>query len=163
MEDDNIRLRERSWCEYEISERGGCIGFIIYAIIILCLVLMCAGCQTKNKIEYRDNVVDHYITNVVHDTLRENTSDSVYHEVVVRNDTVYNTKYKEKIKYRDRVVERHDTCWRDSVVTEYKETTKEVRYIPKVYKWAMGIAILAILFVAFKIYRKLKGKIGWIS
>lgn len=163
MEDDNIRLRERSWCEYEISERGGCIGFIIYAIIILCLVLMCAGCQTRTKIEYRDNVVDHYITKVVHDTLRENTSDSVYHEVVVRNDTVYNTKYKERIKYRDRVVERHDTCWRDSVVTEYKETTKEVRYIPNVYKWAMGIAIFSVLFVAYKIYRKLKGKIGWIS
>ena len=103
--------------------------FLVMATIFSFLLL--CSCATKTKIEYRDHVVDHYITKEVHDTLKENITDSVYFEVMVKGDTVYKTKYKEKTKWRERIVERHDTCWRDSVVTEYKETTKEVTKIPK--------------------------------
>ena len=110
------------------------------------------SCSLLKKIEYRDRDVNHYITNTVHDTLIDKTTDSVYFEVMVRGDTVYQTKYKEKTHWRDRIVERHDTCWRDSIVTEYKETTKEITKIPKIYKISLFFSILCIIFaIAFLI------------
>ena len=160
---DEGLLKNNGWFNRWLRENGSLVGVVAYMLVVIALIFMCSSCSTKTRIEYRDRYIDNYITQIVHDTVREQSSDSVYHEIIVRNDTVYNTKYNEKIRYRDRVVERTDTCWRDSVVTEYKETTKEVKYVPKVYKWAMGIAILTILFAAFKIYRKIKGKTGWIG
>jgi hypothetical protein len=114
------------------------------------------SCSLLEKIEYRDRVVDHYITNVVHDTLIDKTTDSVYFEVMVKGDTVYQTKYKEKTRWRDRIVERHDTCWRDSVVTEYKETTKEVIKIPKIYSLSLWFSIVCIIFAIVKLTRWLR-------
>lgn len=124
-------------------------------LIALC-VMMLASCATKTKIEYRDRDVNHYITNTVHDTLIDKTTDSVYFEVKVKGDTVFQTKYKEKTRWRDRIVERHDTCWRDSVVTEYKETVKEVTKIPKIYRYSLILSILVIIFAFVKIYRWLQ-------
>ena len=128
---------------------------IRWFIILFCLACI-TSCATKTKIEYRDRDVNHYITNTVHDTLVDKTTDSVYFEVLVKGDTVYSTKYKEKTRWRDRIVERHDTCWRDSVVTEYKETVKEVTKIPKIYHLAMGFAILVIIFAFVKLFRWLQ-------
>lgn len=127
-------------------------AFILF-VVTTCLLFLCS-CATKTKVEYRDRVVDNYITQVVHDTLKEQTSDSVYYEVVTRHDTVFSTKYKEKTKWRDRIVERHDTCWRDSIVTEYKETVKEVVKIPKIFWLSMIFSIICIIFVAVKVYVK---------
>ena len=135
--------------------RIGC-GSPIVATIVITLILAFSSCATKTQIEYRDRVVDHYITKEVHDTLRENTTDSVYFEVVVKGDTVYKTKYKEKIMWRDRIVERHDTCWRDSVVTEYKEKTKEIVKYPKTYWWFLGISLISVIFAIVKIVRWLQ-------
>lgn len=145
-----------AWDEWELRNNCGCFGFGLYFICVIAFVLMCTSCATRTKIEYRDRVVDNYITQVVHDTLQEQSSDSVYHEVIVRNDTVYNTKYKEKIKYRDRIVERHDTCWRDSVAVEYKETVKEVVKIPKIYRYSLIFSIIILIFVGIKLYKKFR-------
>lgn len=154
---DEELLKNNGWFNRWIRENGSLIGVVAYMLVVIALIFMCSSCSTKTRIEYRDRYIDNYITQIVHDTVREQSSDSVYHEIIVRNDTVYNTKYKERIKYRDRVVERTDTCWRDSVVTEYKETVKEVRHVPTIYKYAMFIAIAALLFVGFKIYKKIRG------
>lgn len=134
----------------------GCLSFSFYFLVMILLAVMCScftSCTTQ-KIEYRDRVVDNYITQVVHDTLREQSSDSVYYEVVTRHDTVFSTKYKERTKWRDRIIERHDTCWRDSIVTEYKETVKEVVKIPKIFWLSMIFSIICIIFVAVKAYVK---------
>lgn len=155
MTDDNNKLKDSTWCEYEIREHGGCIGVLAYIIIIILVVFMCSSCTTT-RVEYRDRYIDNYITQVVHDTLREQTSDSVYYEVVTRHDTVFSTKYKERTKWRDRIVERTDTCWRDSVVTEYKEVTKEVVKIPKIYQYSLFFSIFVVIFVAIKLYRKFR-------
>ena len=142
-----------TWQQHQmIMMNNGC-GTPFYAVIIIAIVLILSSCATKTKIEYRDRLVDNYITKEVHDTLRENTTDSVYFEVVVKGDTVYQTKYKEKTKWRDRVVERRDTCWRDSVVTEYKETTKEIVKYPKTYWWFLGISLISVIFAIIKIIR----------
>lgn len=134
----------------------GCFWQTIKICLIALCVMMLASCATKTKIEYRNRDVNHYITNTVHDTLIDKTTDSVYFEVKVKGDTVFQTKYKEKTRWRDRVVERHDTCWRDSVVTEYKETVKEVTKIPKIYRYSLILSILVIIFAFVKIYRWLQ-------
>ena len=152
MEDNTYY--NKLWKESPMG-RIGC-GSPIVATIVITLILAFSSCATKTKIEYRDRVVDHYITKEVHDTLRENTTDSVYFEVVVKGDTVYKTKYKEKIMWRDRIVERHDTCWRDSVVTEYKEKTKEIVKYPKTYWWFLGISLISVIFAIVKIVRWLQ-------
>lgn len=134
----------------------GCFWQTMKICLIALCVMMLASCATKTKIEYRNRDVNHYITNTVHDTLIDKTTDSVYFEVKVKGDTVFQTKYKEKTRWRDRVVERHDTCWRDSVVTEYKETVKEVTKIPKIYRYSLILSILVIIFAFVKIYRWLQ-------
>lgn len=126
---------------------------IILFIWILFGIICFTSCATKTKIEYRDRIVDHYNTIVQHDTLREHTSDSIFEKIYVKGDTVYNTKYVEKTRWRDRIVDIHDTCWRDSVVTEYKETTKEVTKIPKLFWISMCFSILVIIFAFVKLFR----------
>jgi hypothetical protein len=149
------KLRYVEMCRQQQLMNNG-FGTPLYAIIIIAIVLLLSSCATKTRIEYRDRDVNHYITNTVHDTLIDKTTDSVYFEVMVKGDTVYQTKYKEKARWRDRVIERHDTCWRDSVVTEYKETVKEVTKIPKIFKISLIFSILCCIFVFVKLLRWLK-------
>ena len=151
--DEKLRYAEM-WRQQQLINTG--CGAPIFATIIIVLVLLLSSCATKTQIEYRDRVVDHYITKEVHDTLRENTTDSVYFEVFVKGDTVYKTKYKEKTRWRDRIIERHDTCWRDNVVTEHKGTVKEVTKIPKFLNVSLFISIICIIFVFVKLIRWLK-------
>jgi hypothetical protein len=133
-------------------------SFITRSVVFACLtaVLFLTSCITKTKVEYRDRDVNHYITNEVHDTLRIEVKDSTYHLIRVVNDTVYDTKYVERTRWRDRAVERHDTCWRDSVVTEYKETVKEVTKIPKLYRISLVFSFLMIIFALIKFTKWLR-------
>lgn len=119
-------------------------------IILLLSLVFLVSCATKTKIEYVDREVVKYVTKVQHDTLVNNVHDSVYHTVFQKGDTVYNTKYVEKTRWRDRVVVKNDTCWRDSVVTEYKETVKEVTKIPKIYTYSLIFSIICLIFAIFK-------------
>ena len=137
-----------------LNSRYWCFGNgLRITMIVVVAIIMLSSCATKNKIEYRDRIVDHYNNIVQHDTLREHTSDSIFEKIYVKGDTVYNTKYVEKTRWRDRIVERHDTCWRDSVVTEYKEKTKEVTKIPKLFWISMCFSILVIIFAFVKLFR----------
>ena len=144
----------RAWQQQQMMNSG--CGTPVLAVIVIAIIMLFSSCATKTKIEYRDRIVDHYNTIVQHDTLREHTSDSIFEKIYVKGDTVYNTKYVEKTRWRDRIVERHDTCWRDSVVTEYKETTKEVTKIPKLFWISMCFSILVIIFAFVKLFRWLK-------
>lgn len=125
-------------------------------IISMGILFLLASCATKTKIEYRDRDVNHYVTQYVHDTLIVETKDSTYHMVKIINDTVFDTKYVERTKWRDKVVERHDTCWRDSVVTEYKETIKEVTKVPKLYSYALIFSVLVLIYGLIKLAKWLK-------
>ena len=134
---------------------NGCGSRMMVAAVFV-VVLLFTSCATRTQIEYRDRIVDHYITNVVHDTLIDKTTDSVYFEVKVKGDTVFQTKYKEKTRWRDRIVIKNDTCWRDSVITEYKETVKEVVKVPKIYTYSLIFSILVIIFAIIKLLKWLR-------
>lgn len=144
MKQDNYNNREAQVCD-------GCFGASIAYGLILILVLLFSSCATKTRIEYRDRDVNHYINKEVHDTLVERIMDSVYLETKQSGDTIYITKYKEKTRWKEKIVERHDTCWRDSITTQYKETTKEITKYPKSYWWFMGISIISVIFAIYKI------------
>lgn len=136
---------------------NGCFWPIMQiATFVMVALMLFTSCATRKVVEYRDRDVNHYITNTVHDTLIDKTTDSVYFEVKVKGDTVYQTKYKEKTRWRDRIIERHDTCWRDSVVTEYKETVKEVKKTPKIFYISLFISIICIIFAFIKLIRWLQ-------
>lgn len=126
---------------------------ILYIIIA---ILTLTSCATKTKIEWREKEVNRYVTKEVHDTLIDKTTDSVYVNVYTKGDTVFKEKYKEKTRWRDRVVIKNDTCWRDSITTEYKETTKKVVKYPKTYWWFLGFTILFFIFAFVKLKKWLK-------
>lgn len=144
MKQDKYNNREVQVCD-------GCFGASIAYGLILILVLLFSSCATKTRIEYRDRDVNHYINKEVHDTLVERITDSVFLETKQSGDTIYITKYKEKTRWKEKIVERHDTCWRDSITTQYKETTKEITKYPKSYWWFMGISIISVIFAIYKI------------
>lgn len=130
------------------TRNQGC--FPVVACVIVAAILLFSSCATKTKIEFSDRIVDHYNTVAVHDTLREKTSDSTFVLVTTKGDTVYQTEYRERTRWRDRIVERHDTCFRDSIVTEYKETIKEVKKVPKIYQYALWFSVACIIFAIGK-------------
>ncbi len=144
----------RMWHEQQ-KQNVGC-GTPLYACIIIAVVLFFSSCATRTVIEYRDRDVNHYITKVEKDTVTQNTRDSIYFEVIKKGDTVYATKYKEKYIYLDKIQIRCDTCWRDSIVTQYKENVKEIKKIPKIYKVSLAFSILCVIFAILKFVRWLK-------
>lgn len=134
---------------------NGC-GTSLYVAVIIAIVFVLSSCSTKSKIEYVDREVIRYETKVEHDTLILNTHDSVFHSVIQKGDTIYEKEYVEKTKWRDRIVVKSDTCWRDSIVTEYKEKTREVVKYPKSYWYSVGISILFFIFAFVKLIKFLK-------
>ncbi len=101
-----------------------------------------------------------YVTRI--DTLIEyrNLHDSIYVADTVRQkgDTVYISKYKYVWKYQtDTLIQ-----YKDNIVYVDKQSSevKEVKYVPAIYKWALGILIVLIIvvicYVAIKLYLKLK-------
>ena len=142
---------ERIWDE--VVNGGGCLKrtIVMFTIaIVMCMAF--TSCATRTKIEYRDRDVYHYVTKVEKDTVTEKVHDSVY--IHSKGDTVWFEKWH--TKYVDKIVLRTDTCWRDSVVTEYKETTKEVVKVPKIYKYSLIFSILVIIFAIIKLLKWLR-------
>ena len=142
------------WRQQQLMN-SGCGTPVLYAIIIAVIMLF-SSCATKTKIEYRDREVVKYNTSYVHDTTFMEKHDSVYHTIFQKGDTVYDTKYVERTRWRDNIVVKKDTCWRDSIVTIKKETVKEVTKIPKLFKIAFVFSILVIIFAVVKSIRWLQ-------
>lgn len=140
----------RMWQQNKMLNNG--CGIPFYVAVSIFVIMMLASCATRTKIEYKDRVVDHYITKVEKDTVVEKMHDSVY--IHSKGDTVWYEKWH--TKYVDKISLKHDTCWRDSVVTEYKETVKEVVKIPKIYTYSLIFSILVIIFAIYKVIRWLK-------
>lgn len=151
---NNKDFYNRLWEESPMG-RMGC-GSPIVAAIIITLILVFSSCATKTKIEYVDREVVKYETKIQHDTLINNIHDSVYHTVFQKGDTIYDTKYVEKTKYRDRVVVRIDTCYRDSIQTVIKESVKEKQIIPKWCYYSLVFSIFIIIFAIVKVIRWLQ-------
>ena len=123
-------------------------------ILFICL-LLCSCATIKNSTKEKEYI---YKT----DTLIEyrNIHDSIYVADTVRQkgDTVYISKYKYVWKYQtDTLIQ-----YKDSIVYIDKQSSevKEVKYVPAIYKWALGILIalivVVICYAAIKLYLKFK-------
>lgn len=137
----------------ETVQNGGCLGrtiMLMVVAIVFCMAL--SSCATRTVVEYRDRDIVHYVTKIEKDTVTERVHDSVYiHE---RGDTVWFEKWH--TKYIDKIVLRHDTCWRDSIITIRKETTKEVVKIPKIFRYSLAFSIFVIIFAIIKLLKWLR-------
>ena len=123
-------------------------------IKFICL-LLCSCAAIKNSTKEKEYI---YKT----DTLIEyrNIHDSIYIADTIRQkgDTVYISKYKYVWKYQtDTVIQYKDSIvYKDNSVSE----VKEVKYVPAIYKWALGILIALIVavicYATIKLYLKFK-------
>lgn len=124
--------------------------FFLFSILFI-------SCATKTKVEYRDKEVTKYENIYLHDTTFVEKHDSVFHSIIQRGDTIFDTRYVEKVKWRDRIVEHYNTCWRDSAVIEYQYITKEVARIPVIYKVVFSISLVIIIYtILITLYRWLR-------
>lgn len=131
----------------------GCNTMFRVAIVVAAIFTLVCSCATKKHIEYVDREVVKYVSKIQHDTLINNVHDSVYHTVFQKGDTIYDTKYIERTKYRDRIVVKTDTCYRDSIQTQIKETTVEKQIIPKWCYISLVVCFILIIFAIYKIVR----------
>lgn len=153
--DVEIGRMYNEWKQQQILNNTGC-GTPILAAIILFVVMVLSSCATKTKIEYVDREVVKYQKEVVHDTLLQHTHDSVYHTIFQKGDTVFNTKYVEKTRWRDRVVVKIDTCYRDSIQTVIKESVKEKQIIHKWCYFCLAVCAIFLIFAIRKLIRWLQ-------
>lgn len=116
-----------------------------YTVLLCSVFCFLASCNTVKEVEYVDRDFVHYETSVQHDTVIQNIHDSIYHTVFKVGDTVYNTKYVEKIKYRDRVAYKTDTVTKDSVQTIYKE-----KFVEK--KSSSDWLLFVLIFIALLLF-----------
>ena len=126
-------------------------------LLYLCACLfVLSSCSSLKKVVTEKEYI--YKT----DTLIEyrNIHDSIYVADTVRQkgDTVYISKYKYVWKYQtDTLIQ-----YKDSVAHIDKQSSevKEVKYVPVIYKWALGILIALIVavicYAAIKVYLKFK-------
>ena len=123
-------------------------------ILFICL-LLCSCAAIKNSTKEKEYI---YKT----DTLIEyrNIHDSIYvtDTLIQKGDTVYISKYKYVWKYQtDTLIQ-----YKDSIVyiDNQSSEVKEVKYVPAIYKWALGILIALIIgvicYAAIKLYLKFK-------
>ena len=124
----------------------------LIVLILLLLLVLLSGCKPveriieNTKIEYVNRTDSFY------------QRDSIYVYQYQKNDTVYQLKYKEKIKY----ITTHDTLIaRDTTrINTTKTITKQVvKYKNHLYAWQWGlmtIGIISIIFLIYFIYRKFR-------
>ena len=151
--------------------------------ILTAFALISSCCATKNipggttditiinvrdSIHFIDSTIYHHIYKEIYndytgllDTLRLSTTYTDFKAYVDTNHNMLkgSAKNKEdsipiKVKWKEKIV------YRDSIRTVDRpypvEVVKEVTKIPKSYWWFMGFTILAGLYVALKIYLKIK-------
>lgn len=132
----------------------GCMPRLVYMIgTVSILVLLLCSCAATKQIEWRDREVEKWNTQVVHDTVRVYEKDSTYHNIVTRNDTVFDTERIVHIEWRDKIIVNTDTLIRYQTVVEYKDRIVEKEIVPKWCWYCLAFSILCFIFAIIKIRR----------
>lgn len=126
------------------------LGDYMKRLIVILAILTCiVSCKTQQcipetitrdsiRIEYqRDSIYEH---------------DSIFIDRYRTNDTIYLTKERWSIRYRD--VKHIDTCYVDHNTVEVRTE----RYVPGFYKWSTWVCwimiVMVIIYVAWKIVKE---------
>lgn len=122
-------------------------GYLV-AIVILWLVLALSGCKTCQCLPEtitRDSIRVEYQRDSIY------AHDSIYIDRYKAGDTVYLTKERWSIRYRD--VLHTDTMYVDHNTIEVRTE----RYIPGFYRWSTWVCwiiiVCFILYVAWRIFK----------
>ncbi len=119
------------------------IRVVASVFLLLLLVWMLQACTSTKclpTVEYRDSIVTRYL----HDTIQTYEKDSIY--IHSKGDTVWRERWS--IRYRDKVVERHDTIYQAQ--QQHDVEVREV--VPTYYKgvslafW-IGVVLLVVATV----------------
>lgn len=124
--------------------------FLFYALTIFISAAVLFGCKTRQVVEYRDR----YISSFQHDTLINTVHDSIYHNIYQKGDTVYDTKYIDRVVIRERVVIKNDTTYIDV----FKDKIIEKKVVPKWAYFCLFFSAIMIIFALFKISKKVYSK-----
>lgn len=95
---------------------------IVICLLWACLLNSCKTCECLPSVEYRDSIVTRYH----HDTIQTYEKDSVF--IHAKGDTVWRERWS--IRWRDKIVERHDTIYCD----QEKETVRVEKVVPTFYR-----------------------------
>lgn len=131
------------------------LWLILCLMLCVCIVALCSCTPTKH-IEYVDREVVRYEKQYIHDTTFVDRHDSIYHTVYQKGDTIYDTKYVERTRYKDRIVVKTDTCYKDSIDVKYEEKVVEKEIIPKWCYYSLVVCLIFIIFAIVKVYRWLR-------
>ena len=130
-----------------MKERKFILTSLIPTVILLS-VLCLTACKTVQTAT--DTTKKHFTNQILRDSIY--LHDSIF--VRIRADTVYLEKWH--TKWREREVTKTDTVQIESVRVE----TKEVRYIPRFYKYCTALAIILFLIfllrVTLYLYRRFR-------
>lgn len=132
--------------EYERGE--GCLGCVCKSFVILAVLVAVAlcivGCKSQDgMVLIRDSVRVESRTDSVLVWMR----DSIYIDRYHKGDTVFVERNKVQTRWRDRIVQVHDTIVQNKM---QKEVVTE-RYIPNYYKWCSRCLWVLIALVLIRI------------
>lgn len=123
--------------------------FLSYAIMFFLLT----GCTTARYIPVESVRTDSvYITKEIHDTVTDNIRDSIYHTIFQIGDTIYDTKYVEKTRFKNVVIRETDTISQDSVVIQREEKIVERKVVPK---WCYFSLVLCVFLAILLFVRRI--------
>ena len=143
---------KRLYKDYILKTQGCATTMCIFCIILVFAISLCS-CATKTKVEYVDRNVYKTEIQTKHDTLINNVHDSIYMQVFQKGDTIFQLKYKEQIKYVNKIVYAKDTIYRDSIQTIVKEVVKT--YEPWYVKYSLYALAISIIFLIFYILKNI--------
>lgn len=109
------------------------IACVFISLLLAWVLRGCKTCECFPSIEYRDSVVTRYH----HDTIQTYAKDSIY--IHAKGDTVWRERWS--IRWRDKIVERHDTIYCDRET----EKVRVERVVPAYYK---GVSLAFWVLVA---------------
>lgn len=131
-------------------------------ILILALCLMLVGCKTtyvpieKEVVKY-DSI---YIQSIKVDSIKE--VDSVFVNTYIKGDTIFQDKYKYVYRYKDKLridtmlVERVDSVYIENPIMIEKQLSWWQKIKQDIGGIAIGVAIALLLYLAYKIYHRIK-------
>lgn len=123
-------------------------------LLLIILLPLLFSCRTAKDLEKNTEIKE--IIKERHDTLMVHTRDSIYFSVIQKGDTVFNTKYIEKIKYIDRTVIQNDTIYQEKEVIKEKKVIK--KHVPSWCWWLLLINATIIGIIGIKYYVRWRTK-----
>lgn len=126
------------------------VAGVVICLLWLCLLNGCKTCECLPSIEYRDSIVTRYY----HDTIQTFEKDSIF--IHAKGDTVWRERWS--IRWRDKIVERHDTIYQDRKT----ETVRVEKVVPAYYKgvsWAFWVLVVllgaaTVIRILIRVYLK---------